>query len=369
MEYEISYLPIRPDSLKTNTTVGCDIYILTKTTTEVRFVLYCKKDAVFSEDKKEMLVVQKIKSIFIKKEEQPAFFDYLENNFYHIVSDTSIPSDERTKIVHRAATNLVKDLFDDPGTGSIKRVKAFAHNMVDYVINDSNAAESLLKMAIHEYDSYTHSVNVVAVGTLFGQKLGLKPRDLKGLCTGIFLHDVGKTKVNTYILNKKGKLTEEEFDTVKKHPELGVEILEETGIEFNEELRITLQHHENDDGSGYPNGLKKDEIHPCGKIARILDVYDALTANRSYRDAVGPFAALEEMKYGMLKYFDVDLFKKFTCFLEPYDLRENKGEVTECNTEKYKLGEELSICPTYKPHITSNIPVYPDVEAHFFHCF
>ncbi len=68
MEYELSYLPIRPDSLKMNTTVGCDIYILTKTATEDRFVLYCKKDAVFDGAKKEMLLDQNIKSIFIKKE-------------------------------------------------------------------------------------------------------------------------------------------------------------------------------------------------------------------------------------------------------------------------------------------------------------
>ncbi len=65
MEYEISYLPIRPDSLKINTTVGCNVYLLTKTAAEVRFVLYCKGDAVFDEAKKEMLVVQNIKSVFI----------------------------------------------------------------------------------------------------------------------------------------------------------------------------------------------------------------------------------------------------------------------------------------------------------------
>ena len=324
MEYEISYLPIRPDSLKTNTTVGCDIYILTKTATEDRFVLYCMKDAVFDEAKKEMLLEQKIKSIFIKKEEQPAFFDYLENNFQHIVSDTNIPSDERSKIVHRAASNLVKDLFADPGTGNIKRIKAFAYNMVNYIINDSKAAESLLEMAVYRYYSYTHAVNVVTIGTVFGQKLGIGPKDLKGLCAGILLHDVGKTKINTDILNKKGKLTEGEFDIVKKHPEFGVEILEKTEIEFKEELIITLQHHENDDGSGYPYGLKKDEIHPCGKIARILDVYDALTANRSYRDAVTPFAALAEMKGKMLNCFDIDMFKKFICFFGSYDPRAKK---------------------------------------------
>ncbi len=116
MEYELSpdYMPISPSSLRTNTTVGCDIYLLAKTTAEVRFVLYCIADAVFDEAKKSVLVAQRIKSLFIKKEEQQAFFDYLENNFQHIVSDTSIPTEERTRIVHGAATNLIKDLFNEP---------------------------------------------------------------------------------------------------------------------------------------------------------------------------------------------------------------------------------------------------------------
>ena len=326
MEYEISpdYLPISPNSLRTNTTVGCDIYLLAKTTAEVRFVLYCREDAVFDEAKKNMLVAQKIKSLFIKKEKQQAYFDYLENNFQHIVSDTSIPTDERTKIVHSAATNLVKDLFNDPKSGSVERTKAFAHNMVDYVIKDSKAAKSLLKIAVHEYYTYTHSVNVTAVGTLFGQELGLGVKDLKGFCAGILLHDVGKTRISTDILNKKGKLTKEEFDIIKKHPEYGAEVLEETGVEFKEERIVTLQHHENDDGSGYPYGLKKDEIHPCGKIARVIDVYEALTANRSYKNALRPFAAIKEMKEGMLHCFDTALFKEFIRFLGPYDPRRKR---------------------------------------------
>ncbi len=333
MEYEISpdYLPINPSSLKTNTIVGCDIFLLAKTTAEVRFVLYCRGDAIFDEDKKNMLVAQKIKSLFIKREKQRTYYDYLENNFQHIVSDTNIPLDEKTKIIHGAATNLVKDLYEKPSTGSVKRTKEFARNLVDYVIKDSRAAESLLKMAVHEYHTYTHSVNVAAVGTLFGQRLGLGAKDLKGLCAGILLHDIGKTKINTDILNKKGKLTEEEFDIVKEHPELGVEVLKETGYEFEEELIIALQHHENDDGSGYPYGLKKDEIHPCGKIARIIDVYDALTTKRSYKDAARPFTALKEMKDNMLHCFDTELLKEFIRFLGPYDPRRKprKGDILQ----------------------------------------
>jgi len=334
MEYEISpdYLPIAPSSLRTNTTVGCDIFLLAKTTAEVRFVLYCRGDAIFDDEKKNMLVAQRIKSLFIKKGEQQTYFDYLENNFQQIISDPSIPPDERTKIVHGAATNLVKDLYNDPKSGSVERTKTFAHNMVDYVIKDSKSAESLLKIAVHEYQTYTHSVNVAAVGTLFGQDLGLGVDDLKGLCTGILVHDVGKTRISTDILNKKGKLTKEEFEIIKKHPELGIEVLEETGVGFKEERIVTLQHHENDDGSGYPYGLKKDEIHPCGKIARVIDVYDALTSNRSYKDAMRPFAALKEMKDGMLNCFDTELFKEFIRFLGPYDPRSKKRKNSKLYT-------------------------------------
>ncbi len=334
METEISpdYLPITPSSLRTNTTVGCDIFLLAKSTAEARFVLYCRGDAVFDEAKKNMLVAQKIKSLFIKNEERKTFFDYLENNFQHIVSDTSIPPDERTKIVHGAATNLIKDLFNDPKSGSVERTKAFAHNMVGYVIKDSKAAESLLKVAVHEYYTYIHSVNVAAVGTLFGQKLGLGVKDLKGLCSGILVHDVGKTRISTDILNKKEKLTKEEFDIIKKHPEYGIEVLEETGVKFKEDRIVTLQHHENDDGSGYPYGLKKDEIHLCGKIARVIDVYDALTTRRAYADAIRPFAALKEMKDGMFNCFDTELFKEFIRFLGPYDPRKKqrrKGDILQ----------------------------------------
>ena len=315
------YLPVDLSSLKTDTKVGCDLYLLVKSGTDSRYILYCRGDAIFESSKREMLLGKNISRLFITKEDQQKYYEYLENNFQSIISDTKLSSDEKTKIVHGAATNIVKDLFNDPRSGSIERTKTFAYNMVDYVLKDTSAAQSLLKIAVHEYYTYTHCVNVAAVGTLFAKDLGLEDKDLKGLCSGILLHDVGKTKISTDILNKKGKLTKEEFEEIKKHPELGAEVLDETGTEFKEERIITLQHHENYDGSGYPYGLAKNEIHPSGKIARIIDVYDALTTKRSYADAIRPFAALLEMRNNMLNCFDNELFKEFIHFLGPYDPR------------------------------------------------
>ncbi len=316
-----NYLPIDSSSLKADTRIGCDLYLLVKTGTDSRYILYCRADAVFENNKREMLLEKNINRLFITKDDQQKYYQYLESNFQNIISDTRLSSDEKTRIVHSAATNLVKDLYDDPRSGSIERTKTFAYNMVDYVLKDTRAAENLLKIAIHEYYTYTHSVNVAAVGTLFAKEIGVKDDELRGFCSGILLHDVGKTRISTDILDKKGKLTKEEFEEIKKHPEYGIEVLDETGSEFNEERIITIQHHENDDGTGYPYELTKDEIHLCGKIARIIDLYDALTTKRSYADAVRPFAALVEMKEKMSNCFDKKLLIEFIRFLGPYDPR------------------------------------------------
>jgi len=145
------YLPIDSSSLKADTKIGCDLYLLVKSGTDNRYILYCRGDTVFENSKREMLLEKNISRLFINKDDQQKYYEYLENNFQNIVSDPRLSPDEKTKIVHSAATNLVKDLFNDPRSGSIERTKTFAYNMVDYVIKDTSAAESLLKIAVHEY--------------------------------------------------------------------------------------------------------------------------------------------------------------------------------------------------------------------------
>ncbi len=317
------YLPINSNSLRTDTKIGCDLYLLVlmETSADSRYILYCRGDAVFESAKREKLLEKSINRLFIKKEDQAKYYEYLENNFQEIIFDTRISPDERSKVVHSAAINLVKDLFNDPRAGNVERAKTFAYNMVDYILKEGSAARSLLKIAIHEYYTYTHSVNVAAVGTLFAKELDFGEEDLKGFCSGILLHDIGKTEISTDILNKNGKLTDEEYSKIKEHPELGVAILKGINNGFTDEYTITLQHHENYDGTGYPLGLQREEIHRCGRIARIIDVYDALTTNRPYSKAIRPFAALKEMKENMLNCFDKEMFVEFIRFSGPYDPR------------------------------------------------
>jgi HD-GYP domain-containing protein (c-di-GMP phosphodiesterase class II) len=318
------YLPISPESLRTDMIIGFDVYMPAQTTGSDRYVLYCKDDAVFEDGQKKLLRKKNVNRLFIRKTDEQKYLEYLKFNFQNIISDTRISPDKKAEVVYSATTSLVKDLFRDPKTGNIEKTRKFAYNLVEYIITDHMVANCLLKIAINEYYTYTHAVNVAAVGTLFAEKMGLEVDDLKHFCSGILLHDIGKTRISTDILNKKGKLTEDEFKEIKEHPELGITILKETGIIFKGEYMTTMQHHENYDGTGYPYGLLKDEIHLCGKIARIIDVYDALTTNRSYADAIRPFAALKEMKEKMLNCFDEELFKEFICFLGHYDPRKKR---------------------------------------------
>ena len=131
------------------------------------------------------------------------------------------------------------------------------------------------------------------------------------LGAGFFLHDLGKTRVDPAIINKRGKLTEDEMKKMRSHPYQSYKILAEAN-QLSEECRlIALQHHEREDGKGYPRHLRGDEIHLYGRIGCIADVYDALTAARSYKPKLSPFDALRVMKEDMSNHFEKDLFVKF----------------------------------------------------------
>ncbi|WP_199203823.1 HD-GYP domain-containing protein [Thermotoga sp. KOL6] len=146
-------------------------------------------------------------------------------------------------------------------------------------------------------DHYTaiHSRNVSKIAVFLGEKMGLKRKDLKALEASGKLHDIGKIAVPEHILNKPGKLSNEEFEVIKRHPQIGADILREYP-ELSSIVSAVLYHHERIDGSGYPEGLKNDEIPLFARIIAVADVYDALTSDRPYRKSLKPEDAVNLMK-------------------------------------------------------------------------
>jgi len=158
------------------------------------------------------------------------------------------------------------------------------------------AAVRGLRLSIESSDGYTfgHSERVAFYASQVAAALGMAEVEIDAVRIGAYLHDIGKIRVPYDILNKAGRLTPAEFAVMKMHPLWGLELLE--GVDFPFDVRSTIRwHHEKRDGSGYPDGLRGDEIPLCASIIGIVDVYDALTSARSYRPAMTPADALREM--------------------------------------------------------------------------
>jgi HD-GYP domain-containing protein (c-di-GMP phosphodiesterase class II) len=237
------------------------------------------------------------------------------------IHDKKLPSVTKSKIVYKCSLDLMGRLFEDPKTENIREAKAGIAEIVDLVISDDATSAALLKITSHDFYTYTHSVNVGVLSVLlcksfFGRS---DAHDLHELGAGFFLHDIGKVRIDPAIINKRGKLTAPEFSVMRTHPDQGYAILSETK-QLTEECKIiVIQHHERQDGSGYPRRLSRDEIHAYGRICSIADVFDALTSERSYQKKLDTFSALKLMKEQLLEHFHQDMFEKFVLLFTEHE--------------------------------------------------
>jgi HD-GYP domain-containing protein (c-di-GMP phosphodiesterase class II) len=171
-----------------------------------------------------------------------------------------------------------------------------------------------LAMAIDAKDQITHGhirrVQTYALGMAEALRL-TDPTTLKALEAAAVLHDMGKVGVPEHILNKPGKLTEAEFEIMKKHVDLGLETLEQTPGISQTVLQVAGEHHERFEGTGYPKRLKGSDISLLGRMAAIVDVYDALTSNRVYHRGMEPPEALKKLFEWSSHHFDEELVQHF----------------------------------------------------------
>ena len=169
-----------------------------------------------------------------------------------------------------------------------------------------------LALAIDAKDQYTHQhiLRVQRYSVAVAKHMGITGIDLEAINTGALLHDIGKLGVPEYVLLKPGRLTDEEFAKIKKHPEIGAAILDP--VEFPwPVLPVVRSHHEKWDGSGYPDGLKGEEIPLTARILAVADVYDALTSSRSYRSAWTHERACEVIRKDRGTHFDPQVADAF----------------------------------------------------------
>jgi HD-GYP domain-containing protein (c-di-GMP phosphodiesterase class II) len=230
-----------------------------------------------------------------------------------VIADKKMPPETKAQAVHWHSVNMISKLFDAPNKENIGQFKEGVVGVVDLILEDNATNHYLLNLTAHDYNTYVHSVNVGVLAVSLAKVIFAKSdnHDMHALGAGFFLHDLGKVYIDEAIINKPGKLTEEEMNEMRRHPSLGFKLLNETK-QINEESRlIVLQHHERVNGTGYPQKMRGDEIHIYGRICSVADVFDALVSKRPYKKKLEPFEALKVMKNEMLDHFHPDIFEKF----------------------------------------------------------
>lgn len=222
-------------------------------------------------------------------------------------TDDVVVEDMIEESTRRKALQDIRDTFRKLAEPSVKGVvypylgKSFA-GLVNSVMDDLSGRDDtmIMMMNINSMDHYLfrHSLNVCIYSLMLGIAQGYSKDELTLLGLGALLHDIGKTKLPLSILNKASALTEEEYNEIKRHPELGYKLLkDEPGISLKS-AHCAYQHHERMDGSGYPRGLKGEEIADFARLIAITDTYDAMTTHRVYRSAMLPHEALEVLYTG-----------------------------------------------------------------------
>ena len=204
-----------------------------------------------------------------------------------------------------------------------------ARKMVDMVMEGNTYLEYVNLKTFDNY-TYEHSLSVSFYATLMGMALDYAKEELTNLTVAGLLHDLGKQMIPESILNKPGKLTEEEYEKVKQHPYLGYIMLRENHT-ISSTIRVSIyQHHENEDGSGYPCHLKGDQIYRFAKIIHIVDVYDALISKRPYKEPMPVAKELEFIQQKSGSMFDehyIDVFLKIVpAYIKGSEVRLSNGE-------------------------------------------
>ena len=314
-EIAVRFVPVSLESLRLDTLTSFKIYI--RTANDKEPVLYRAENLPFTDQVRARLLEHEIEHIYIDRSDRDQYQKYIEDNLDKIVADDSIKPEKKAEIVYSSATYLMERLFENPWLGTnIRRGEKLVVNTVDFILHDDRAFRSLLAVTSYDYYTYTHSVNVCVFSVSLAQRIGLGDKsDLVVFGTGALLHDIGKSIIDKSIIGKKGPLNEDEWKVIKKHPVYGVEILHKTGNVPEESYAVVSQHHERCNGTGYPERLRRNGIHPYAKVSAIADVFDALTTDRAYKGAVGSFAALNIMRNEMRAGLDQAMFREFVLLM------------------------------------------------------
>jgi len=268
------------------------------------------------------------------------------------INSTLVEEMETAKLVLKQAKSATQLMFKEIRMGrsiDIKDVAPLVDEIYESVSRNSSALLCLTQIKNKDNYTYMHSVAVCALMISLGKQINYQG-DFHQLGLAGLLHDVGKMAIPEDVLNKEGKLSEDEFNIVKNHPRGGFELLKESDEDICDiALDVCLHHHERIDGKGYPDGLIAEEISLEAKMGAICDVYDAITSDRCYKKGWDPAESLKKMASWKKGHFDDSLFRAFVKTVGIYPsgtllkLRSSRLAVVTEQSDKSLLAPKIKI--------------------------
>jgi putative nucleotidyltransferase with HDIG domain len=212
------------------------------------------------------------------------------------------------------AKEAVIEMFSDARMGKaiqVEQARALVEDISNSVLRQPHALISLARLKTADEYTYMHSIAVCALMIALARQLNLDDNMVREAGFAGLLHDIGKIGIPLKVLNKPGKLTDSEFAIVKSHPEVGAKILIDSYDVSPLVLDVCLHHHEKMDGTGYPHGLKGENISMFARMGAVCDVYDAITSNRPYKKGWAPADSIRKMAEWSKGHFDEIVFQAF----------------------------------------------------------
>ena len=242
----------------------------------------------------------------------------------------------RARKIHSEANLIMRNIMGDVRLGRqvhVEQIEPMVDKMASSILRNSGALISLNRIKNKDEYTFQHSVSVATLLMAFCRGLGLDEKTIRQAGIGGMVHDVGKMQTPDGILNKPGKLTDDEFSVMRHHVVASREILEVTPNISQTALQVAAQHHERYDGSGYPNRLKGDGISRIGQMAAIIDVYDAITSDRVYHKGMAPTEALRKLFEWSKFHFNPELVHAFARVVGIYPV----GALVRLESERLAL--------------------------------
>jgi HD-GYP domain-containing protein (c-di-GMP phosphodiesterase class II) len=295
------YLPVATATLCPDAVMDCDLFVRHQGAPSL--VLYRRAGLPVTEAELQRLHSEGDGRVYIRFQEAENYHAYLRE---HVLRNERLPLAARMAALRDVMRVMFQEASAAPTGNPVIRLSIdFGRDLADLVSQSPDEAQDLLRVLEHDYYTFTHVCNVSVYCLLVARRMAtLDTLELAELATGALLHDLGKRHVPRHVLNKPDKLTDAEWELVRRHPGDGYSELVDRPELSEGQLMMVYQHHEHLDGSGYPTGVLNDEIHPWAKVCTVADVFDALTCQRPYRRAVPAAEVCDYLRQRASTWFD-----------------------------------------------------------------